>query len=457
MALNGTMVKIDTVTVGSGGAASIDFQNIPATYTDLKVVLSARGNLASVYTYALIEFNGLSTNLSSRFISGEGSGSPYSATYGSNIALFVNGTSTTSSTFGNAEIYIPNYASTTQNKSVSIDCVVENNATFGSDNLFAGLWSNTSAINRLTIHAANASFVKNQTFDQHSTATLYGISRTTAQIKATGGMVYDTDSHVYHLFNTSGVFTPTQALTVEYLVIAGGGGGGYDRGGGAGAGGYRSSVTGESSGGGASAESPLNLLASTNYTVTIGAGGTAGTGYSSLPTNGSNSVFSSITSTGGGRGGNGDGTAPAIGGSGGGGFQSQAGAAGTTGQGYAGGAANATNSNTGGGGGAGAVGGGANLTTGHGNPGGSGVASSITGSSVTRAGGGGGGAWRDFNSSAPGGAGGAGGGGAGGSGSGGAGGSGLVNTGGGGGGGSNQVQGNGGAGGSGVVIVRYAK
>ena len=34
-----TYVAIATVTVGSGGAASIDFTSIPATYTDLVVKL----------------------------------------------------------------------------------------------------------------------------------------------------------------------------------------------------------------------------------------------------------------------------------------------------------------------------------------------------------------------------------------------------------------------------------
>ena len=171
-----TYEAIATVTVGSGGAANIEFTSIPATYTDLKIVFSGRGSFSSVFTYGLLEFNSSSSSLSSRLLSGEGSGSPYSTTYGSNIAFFANGTTTTSSTFGNAEIYIPNYTSTTTNKSVSIDCVVENNATFGADNIFAGLWANTSAITTITIHAANSSFVKDQTWSQHSTAYLYGIS-----------------------------------------------------------------------------------------------------------------------------------------------------------------------------------------------------------------------------------------------------------------------------------------
>ncbi|NDB36605.1 MAG: hypothetical protein EB023_14980, partial [Flavobacteriia bacterium] len=72
--------------------------------------------------------------------------------------------------------------------------------------------------------------------------------------------------------SASNSITATPPLTVQYVVIGGGGASGgsypsYGNNGGAGSGGYRSSVIGESSGGGASAESPLSLSTSTNYTV----------------------------------------------------------------------------------------------------------------------------------------------------------------------------------------------
>ena len=73
-----------------------------------------------------------------------------------------------------------------------------------------------------------------------------------------------------------------KTTSVNYLVVAGGGGGGCGRGGGAGAGGFLSSSIGVSAG------SPI--------TVTVGGGGSQ---YST----GSNSVFSSITASGGGYGG----------------------------------------------------------------------------------------------------------------------------------------------------------
>ncbi len=87
-------------------------------------------------------------------------------------------------------------------------------------------------------------------------------------------------------------------ITVNFLVIGGGGAGGTRHAGGGGAGGYRCSVTGETSGGGSSAESPLSIVLGTNYTVTVGEGGTVvGNNFSGVAGNpGNNSVFATITS-----------------------------------------------------------------------------------------------------------------------------------------------------------------
>ena len=112
-----------------------------------------------------------------------------------------------------------------------------------------------------------------------------------------GQHIFETDTSLWKVYLAGGWSTGIKQsinLPVEYLVIAGGGAGGSGYGAGGGAGGYRCSVAGESSGGGASAESALSLVAGT-YTVTVGAGGSSA--------NGSNSVFSTITSIGGGAGG----------------------------------------------------------------------------------------------------------------------------------------------------------
>jgi len=244
-------------------------------------------------------------------------------------------------------------------------------------------------------------------------------------------------------------------VAVEYLVIAGGGGGGSRIGGGGGAGGYRSSVSGEQSGAQSAVESPLGITQGTVYTITIGGGGVCGIGTTQqTATNGSNSVFGSITSTGGGRGGQYQHWNANNGGSGGGGagLANTTAGTGTANQGRNGGAGNASHQAGAGGGGAASVGG-VSSSNDSGGAGGAGLSSLITGNTVTRAGGGGGSA-----TSAGAGAGGAGGGGAGA----------IVganatngtnNLGGGGGGARNAGDNTttaGGNGGSGVVIIRYS-
>jgi len=248
---------------------------------------------------------------------------------------------------------------------------------------------------------------------------------------------------------------PIDAYDVDFLVVAGGAGGGVDSGGGGGAGGYRASYNSEASGGGGSSESALQVVAGTQYTVTVGSGGASTNSNSTRGGAGTNSVFGSITSLGGGQAGNG--TAGILvglsGGSGGGGgvhsnAGTQSGGAGTANQGFAGGSGQGgayPNRKGGGGGGASAVGGDATTTV-AGN-GGNGVASTITGSSVTRAGGGGGGGQGNAGTAGSGGSGGGGAGNVDGTGT-----AGTANT--GGGGGASSSSQNSGAGGSGIVILR---
>ena len=266
----------------------------------------------------------------------------------------------------------------------------------------------------------------------------------TALALPSGGNITSSGGYRIHTFTSSGTFVNTiPSLSAEYLIVAGGGGGGAQTGGGGGAGGMRTGTS---------------TLSATSYSITVGSGGSAAPAQSSPPRAGSgtDSVFNSITSIGGGGGGSYQGNSinsqstGANGGSGGGGAaMSSPGGSGTGGQGNNGGQGRTGGEyDGGGGGGAGQAG-----TSGNsGSHGGNGQASSITGSSVTYAGGGGG-CGQGGN---PFGNGGSGGGGDGGN---------DVQPGvagtanrGGGGGGSRDYGGVGGGarnGGSGVVIVRY--
>ena len=156
---------ISSVTVGSGGAANIEFTSIPSTYTDLLIKTSIRN--VNDTPRCWLRFNGATTNFSDIWVYGTGVGAL--STTNSNID-FLNGRSSfTANTFGNSELYIPNYAGS-NNKSVSVDSVAEDNATVAYTQLSAGLWSNTAAITSIQILASTGNIA------QYSTAYLYGIS-----------------------------------------------------------------------------------------------------------------------------------------------------------------------------------------------------------------------------------------------------------------------------------------
>lgn len=441
---------IQTIEVGSGGTAAVMFSNIPQTYDDLLLLISAKGTTGTTSGYAMLDFNETTSPTVQRHLLGNGS-SAASYNYTNQAFVQIGRHTETSNTFGIASVYIPNYTSTTSNKVASIDGVTENNAAGANQFLNAHIWSNTAPITSIRFVNADGDLTRTGTFLANSSFTLYGIKRgsdgKTLPV-AYGGTVTTSGGYTIHTFNSSGTFVANRNLNVEYVVV-GGGAGSTELGGGGGAGGYRSSVAGESSGGGASAEASMSVSAGTAYLVTVGAGGSGRNNLYTAGDNGSSSTFSSITSLGGGGGARYD-QAGVSGASGGGaGRRTSPGGAGTSGQGYAGG--NGTNYTSdgsgGGGGGAGQVG--QSNPSGPSN-GGAGVTSSISGSAVTRAGGGGGGS----GLGGTGGTGGSGGGGNGGGGAGQTGSNGTANTGGGAGGGS-AAGGNGGSGGSGVVIIRY--
>jgi hypothetical protein len=443
------LTKISSVTVGSGGSASISFTSIPQTYTDLVVKISGRTNRTADVDSIAMTFNGSSTGITWRTLMGDGS----TATSGTAQRLWVNSTTYTANTFGNAEVYIPNYTSANY-KSTSIDLVTENNATGAYAEILTQLWSNTAAVTSIELAPQFGTG-----WLQYTTATLYGVTKyaeTGTGSKAIGGTVTTSGSYTIHTFYSSGVFTPTANLTADYLVVAGGGGGGgLYYGGSGGGGGLRSTVT--ATGGGGTLETALSLTSGTGYSVVIGAGGSGG-GSTIDGSPGTNSSFSSIVSTGGGLGRTEGGGLAGIGGSGAGGCPSatvayRAGGAGTTNQGYAGGSAAGDGSTFGSGGGGGAGGVGGNNASTVGGDGGIGVATSINGTSTYYAGGAGGQSY-----SGPVGSPGAGGGGRGALGSAGIQATpGFTNTGGGGGGGSHTAGSatNGKPGGSGIVIIRY--
>jgi len=171
-----TYTAIQTITVGSGGQASISFTSIPQTYTDLNLKLSLKStrttdyiddynlsfnsNAANYYWMSWTNYNGT--------MRGDRNISPYSWIYGN--AATGSHASQTPNTFGNADLYFPNYTSATNYKSGLVNSVTEQNGAQVWNNFQGNLWANSAPITSIAlVSGVGGNWV------QYSTATLYGI------------------------------------------------------------------------------------------------------------------------------------------------------------------------------------------------------------------------------------------------------------------------------------------
>jgi hypothetical protein len=293
----------------------------------------------------LIRVNGDSgSNYSNTFIYGDGSAAGSGRSSSQTQMQMDSRSFPPASGFNNMIANFQNYSNTTTNKTV----INRSNEASGGAEAFVNLWRNTAAITSIEVRIGSGNFAAGSTFS------LYGIAAEGITAKATGGAIYSDSTYWYHVFSSTGTFTPSQTLSCDVLQVAGGGGSGYAYGGGGGAGGLLYT----------SARSFASAVA---HTVTIGAGGNNGTNASRVGVQGNNSTitgsgFSTLTAIGGGGGGaNSSGNQPPTsGGSGGGasgdGSYSGAGGTATSGQGFAGGAVTSGNTGGSGGGGAGAAG-----------------------------------------------------------------------------------------------------
>lgn len=228
-------------------------------------------------------------------------------------------------------------------------------------------------------------------------------------VTATGGTITTSTNYKIHTFTGDGCFVvscagnPIGNNSVSYMVVAGGGAGCTS--GGGGAGGFREGKASTD----CFSASPLVAttgitVSATTYPVTVGGGGAFSA--PGTATSGSNSVFSTITSAGGGYGGGNK--VASAGGSGGGGTYNpsycQSAGSGNTPpvsppQGNPGQGGAYVNGNTyAGGGGGGATTAGVNFAPNRGGDGGAGATTSISGSPTSYAGGGGG---KGFSSCSP--------------------------------------------------------
>ena len=171
---SGAYESIATVDVGGGGASSIAFASIPATYKHLQIRGIARSSTASsgiVPIYAQI--NSVSTNQTSHFLYGDGSGVSSTSSLNANLIYlgYIGQDSTTATSYGAAVIDVLDYADTNKYKTFRSLAGTDLNGS-GRVGLFSGfLYANTNAISNITLYA-NAG---GDSFKQYSSFALYGI------------------------------------------------------------------------------------------------------------------------------------------------------------------------------------------------------------------------------------------------------------------------------------------
>lgn len=166
-----TRIKIATATIGSGGGSGITFSSIPSSFDDICVEYTIRGTNASTDTGLFVRLNSDTTSAYTyKFLRGDSANAGSGGTT-TTFMYFGNfpASSSTASTFGNGEFFIPKYAGGAA-KTVCSDSVSENNSTAGWMTLAAGYWSGTNPVTTILLYPEAGNFA------EFSTATLYGIS-----------------------------------------------------------------------------------------------------------------------------------------------------------------------------------------------------------------------------------------------------------------------------------------
>lgn len=158
------MNLVSTVTVGSGGASSIEFQSIPQIGTQILITVSAR---SASSTQINLTFNGSSSLYGLGEMRGDGSTiSTIISTSRANLYFLGASLIGTANMFGSSQILISNYTSVNP-KQVFIESVNENNAQLAYQNLIAGEWRGDQAI---------TSVILSNSFSEFTTASLYVIT-----------------------------------------------------------------------------------------------------------------------------------------------------------------------------------------------------------------------------------------------------------------------------------------
>lgn len=172
----GAMFPLGMVSVGSAGAANIEFTSIPSTYTHLQIRAIARDASALNDSYgAKLKINSdAGSNYASHYLLGNGS-NPTPGSQGTSITppncVQTGGGGMIANVFSAIIIDFLDYKNTNKYKTIRVLTGVDQNSTTGDNlGLQSALWMNTNAISTITLTSDSGS-----NWGQYTQFALYGI------------------------------------------------------------------------------------------------------------------------------------------------------------------------------------------------------------------------------------------------------------------------------------------
>jgi hypothetical protein len=164
--------SIQTVTVGSGGQATVEFTSIPATYAHLQVraIFKETYNTGTDVDNLNVRFNSDSTTSYIRHaLVGDGASLYHEGYTGQTLgAIAITPRNTSASHYGTMVLDILDYANTNKRKTIRSHNGVDKNGS-GQVRLSSVLWNKTDAITSITFTGDSSGF------QQYSRFALYGI------------------------------------------------------------------------------------------------------------------------------------------------------------------------------------------------------------------------------------------------------------------------------------------
>ena len=170
-AVGGDYESIATVTVGSGGAANVEFTSISGSYQHLQIRGVVRGTAADTDVAIRVQLNGdTGSNYAAHQLSGDGSGTSAAATSSASLMNLGNvaAANASASIFGACVIDLLDYASSSKAKTLRSFSGNDRNGS-GIVTIRSGLWTSTNAVTSVKIYPSSGNWA------QHSTLALYGV------------------------------------------------------------------------------------------------------------------------------------------------------------------------------------------------------------------------------------------------------------------------------------------